>query len=79
MFDLYGKLQGQNLMESKLNKLPALERSACNSYLSGKISKGFYNILERKGKMKETVEKTFKHVKNATGTLKDQKLEVSAK
>ena len=66
-------------MESKLQKLPALERSAANSYLSSKITKGFYSILDRKGKMKETIEKTYKHVKQVTSTLKDKKNEVISK
>jgi hypothetical protein len=66
-------------MESKLSKLPALERQKANSYMGAKVSKGFYAIMERKGKMKETVEKTFKSVKNSLSTLKDQKIEVMAK
>jgi len=39
--------------------------------LSAKVGKGYYNIIERKGKMKETVEKTFKQVKNALMAEKD--------
>jgi len=62
-----------------LNKLPALERSAANTYLTSKVSKGFYNILERKGRMKEAVEKTFKLFKTAASSLKEQKVEVTTK
>jgi len=50
------------------------------TYLTQKVSKGFYNILERKGKMREIVEKTFKHVKTAASTLlSEQKVEVTSK
>lgn len=66
-------------MESKLSKLPGLERSATNSYLGTHVSKGFYSIIERKGKMKETVEKSFKSIKTAAQNMKNVSLEVTAK
>ena len=79
VLDLANLLMGQNLMESKLSKLPALERQKANSYMGAKVSKGFYAIMERKGRMKEAVEKTFKSVKTSLSSLKDQKIEVTAK
>jgi len=56
-----------------------MEKSAANSYLQQKVAKGFYNILERKGKMKETVEKTFKQVKAATSSISEQRWMTTAK
>lgn len=79
VLDILGKLSGPNAAESRLQKLPGLEKSKASSYLATQISKGYYSIITRKNKMKETVEKTFKSVKNSLLSIKDQKIEVTAK
>jgi hypothetical protein len=37
VFNLYDKLQGQNLVEAKLKKLPAIEKSAAAHYIKSKV------------------------------------------
>lgn len=79
VFDLFNKLQGSNLFESNLKKLPGSERSSVNSYLSSHVCHGYYNIMERKLRSKDKVEKLFKVVKSATQSDKDAKFEVIQK
>jgi hypothetical protein len=79
VLDAFGGRSGPHAVESRLQKLPALERSAAVSYLHTNVSRGYYNIITRKNSKKETVEKVFKSVKNALLSIKDQKIEVTAK
>mmetsp|Transcript_20170 Transcript_20170/g.30928 ORF Transcript_20170/g.30928 Transcript_20170/m.30928 type:complete len:153 (+) Transcript_20170:476-934(+) len=65
------------MFESNLKKLPNLEKSAANSKIKSSISEGYYNIITRKQKMKDTAEKIFKQVKNQTVSMKDQKIEIT--
>ena len=71
VLDLSSLLTRENCNENRLSKLPQAERQKANSYMGAKVSKGFYTIMERKGKMKEAVEKTFKSVKSSLSSLKD--------
>jgi hypothetical protein len=79
VLDVLSRLSGPNMIESKLQKLPGLVKSEASSYLTTNVSKGYYNIIARKSNMKEAVEKTFKNVKNSLLSIKDQKIEVTAK
>lgn len=79
VWEAAGRLSGPNAAESKLTKLPKEEMRNTKTYLSSNVSKGFYNVMVRKNRMKETVEKTFKSVKNQLLSIKDQKIEVITK
>jgi|TARA_B110000285_G_C14940823_1_gene521928 hypothetical protein len=57
----------------------AQEKSSAASAIKSLVGEGYYNIISRKHKMKETCEKVFKHVKASTTALKDQKIEVTQK
>ena len=48
VFNLFDLLQGSNLFESNLKKLPATEASGVKSHLSSKISEGYYRLKSRK-------------------------------
>jgi hypothetical protein len=65
VLDVMSKLSGPSGGEARLLKMPAAERSVAMGTLTGQVSKGYYNILSRKSSKKETVERTFKQVKNA--------------
>ena len=78
VFNVFEKLQGQNLFESNLKKLPGTEKSATNSYIKTSVGEGYYNIIKRKQEKKDVVEETFKRVdKYCTVMLKDQKIEMT--
>ena len=71
VFNLFEKLQGSNLFDSNLKKLPGAEKSAVNSYIKSSVAEGYYNIITRKQKVRDTTESIFKQVKNASVSLKD--------
>ena len=48
VFNVFEKLQGKNLFESNLRKLPGAERAAVNSYIMADIGDGHFNIVNRK-------------------------------
>ena len=60
VLEIYNLLQGQNLFDAQLRKLPGQEKSNTNLYIKSSVGEGYYNILTRKQKMKETAEKAFK-------------------
>ena len=59
VFNVFEQLQGKNLFESNLRRLPAAERAAVNSYVMANIGGGHYNIVSRKAHMRSHVEKVF--------------------
>lgn len=77
VFNLFDLLQGPNLFESNLKKLPGQEKSSVKTYLSTKVSEGYYKLKDRKQAMKEEAKKQFQVVKHATAQLKDQPWYVS--
>jgi len=48
------------MFESNLKKLPNLEKSATNSKIKSSVAEGYFNIITKKQKMKDTAEKVFK-------------------
>jgi len=79
VFNLYDKLQGQNIFPNNLIKLPNLERSQQKAKIEQQVGDNYYNIIKRKQSTKESVEKIFKNIKNATSHLKEQKVEITQK
>ena len=47
------------------------------SKIEGAVGELYYNIIKKKHSGKEHCERIFKAIKNATGQLKDQKIEVT--
>lgn len=77
VFNLYEKLQGQNLFESNLKKLPVNEKSITMQKIKTTVGENHFSIILRKSKMKESAEKIFKNVRTTAVNLKEQKLEVT--
>jgi len=48
VFNLFDKLQGKNLLENNMKKIPKQEKSMVNSLLLSEIGGIGYNVLERK-------------------------------
>lgn len=71
VLDVMSRLTGPSGGEAKLQQMPAAERSAVMGSLTGQVSKGYYHILSRKTNKKETVERTFKLVRNALQAIRE--------
>lgn len=69
VFNVFEQLQGKNLFESNLRRLPAAERAAVNSYVMANIGGGHYNIVARKTHMRSHVEKVFQTIRSFTASL----------
>lgn len=58
-FDLFNKLTGANLYENNLKRLPELERSRMQEFIRTHIRPFYFDVMKRKLKSKQTIEKTF--------------------
>jgi len=52
-------LQGKNLLDGNIRKLPKQERSLVNSYILNQVSVGCYDIVKKKSANKSNVEGMF--------------------
>ena len=59
VFDLATKLVGSNLVEYNLEKLAMSEKSTVNATVQNKIGDIYYNVISRKNRSKQLVEKLF--------------------
>lgn len=59
VFDLATKLVGSNLVEYNLKKLAMSEKSQVNATIQNKIGDIYYNVISRKNRSKQFVEKLF--------------------
>lgn len=59
VFNLFELLQGANLFDSQLKKLPNTERSSVKSYMQNRVAEGYYKLKDRKIAMKEEAKKQF--------------------
>jgi hypothetical protein len=63
VFDYYSKLLGSSLIEQNLKKIHISERSNLLSNLNSRIGSIYYNVISRKNRSKNHIEKLFQKQK----------------
>lgn len=74
--DILSKLQGASIFESNIRKLPELERRSVKLKLADKVAKCSFSIIAKKLKPKDSVESSFKKIRQAIIDMKFEKVEV---
>ena len=64
VFNLYDQLQGKNMLDGNMARIPKQQRAIINSALLAGIGAGSFNILARKQRQKEAVEQAFNRAKS---------------
>ena len=70
------KLYGQNLFESNLKRLPDTERRKITNRITDKVSKCTFSVLAKKTRPKDTVENSYKKIRQAVIDQKFEKVEI---
>jgi len=62
-WDILAKIQGTNLLEANLKKMPEIERRNIKSRIVDKVSRCCFSIIAKKLRPKDTVESSYKKIR----------------
>ena len=57
VLDIMNRMSGPSGLEAKFDKLPEQEMKKAKEEMTSMVNNGYYNITQRKQRMKEVVEK----------------------
>lgn len=75
-WDILSKMTGANLFEPNLKKLPEIERRSIQSRINNEVSRCCFSMTAKKIRPKDTVESSYKKIRQTVIDKKYEKVEV---